>query len=621
MLVDNNNLQFQLAVRFVNQTNRHLFLTGNAGTGKTTFLKYIRDNCFKKLAIVAPTGVAAINAGAVTIHSFFQLPFGAFIPAQGAQTGGEFPEHTSPRFIHQETLLKNIRFNADKRTLLQELELLIIDEVSMVRADTMDAVDTILRHFRQQPLFPFGGVQILYIGDLFQLPPVVPNEEWDWLKLHYKSPFFFDAWAIQQAPPLCLELRKIYRQNDPAFINILNHVRNNRMTTEDMQRLHEHYKPGFQPAAGENYITLTSHNFQADQINQTELNKLSGKLHQFEAEITGQFSEKSFPAEKTLDLKEGSQIMFIKNDKGEVRRFFNGKIATIKKISGEKITVNFPGRKDDLVLEKEIWKNIRFNYNKEKNSIEEEELGSFSQYPVRLAWAITIHKSQGLTFEKAIIDAGASFAAGQVYVALSRLTSLEGLVLLSRIHPGCIDTDDRVIAFTTNGILQEEELEIQLKEDQKLSFGSSLVEAFNWSRLLECLEENIANYEHRQIPDKQQAIKLAKTWLENALQQQKTTIKFTKQIRQLLFTAEQDGFHELHKRMQAANAFFTKTIQDELIHPVNQHIREMKHKKKIKTYLAALEELKITIGRKKQQIDQATQTVSEIVNQHAKLQI
>jgi ATP-dependent exoDNAse (exonuclease V) alpha subunit len=621
MSMDHDNLNFQLAVRFVNQTDRHLFLTGNAGTGKTTFLKYIRDNCFKKLAVVAPTGVAAINAGAVTIHSFFQLPFGAFIPVEGGQTGWESQEHSSPRFFDKETLLKNIRFNSDKRTLIRELDLLIIDEVSMVRADTMDAVDTILRHFRQEPLIPFGAVQLLYIGDLFQLPPVVPNEEWDWLKHHYKSPFFFDSWALQQAPPLCLELKKIYRQHDPAFINILNHVRFNRMTTADMHRLHENYRPGFQPATGENFITLTSHNYQADQINQAELNKLAGNLHQFEAQITGQFNEKSFPAEKILDLKEGSQIMFIKNDKGEVRRFFNGKIATIKKISGEKITVTFSGRKDDMLLEKEIWKNIRFNFNKEKNTIEEEELGSFSQYPVRLAWAITIHKSQGLTFEKAIIDAGASFAAGQVYVALSRLTSLNGLVLLSRIHPGCIDTDERVVAFNKAGILEEEKLVKQLKEDQKLAFGSALIDAFNWSRLLDCLEENIVNAEQRQIPDKPHAVKIAKEWLEKAAMQQHTAIKFTKQIRQLLLTAEQDGFQELNQRMQAANSFFTKTLLDELINPINQHMREMKKKKKVKSYLAALEELKMIICRKKQQIDQAAQTVSEIVNQDRGLPI
>jgi hypothetical protein len=307
----------------------------------------------------------------------------------------------------------------------------------------LDAVDAVLRHIRRQPLFPFGGVQLLYIGDLFQLPPVVRNDEWDVLKEYYDSPFFFNALAVRQSPPVYIELKKIYRQTDDTFIHILNNIRNNVCTKEDLQKLHEHYKPDFAPAKEENYIVLTSHNEKADLINRRELQKLPGTVFSYKAEISGEFYDRSFPAEEILNVKVGAQIMFIKNDKGEFRRFFNGKIGIIKNIFDEKIYVSFPGETDTLVLEKETWQNIKYNYNKDSDKIEEEELGTFRQYPIRLAWAITIHKSQGLTFDKAIIDAGASFAPGQVYVALSRLTSLQGLILHSRIQSNCISTDSR----------------------------------------------------------------------------------------------------------------------------------------------------------------------------------
>src|SRR5882757_369185 len=524
MQTDTSNPVFQLAVQFVNQTARPIFLTGRAGTGKTTFLKYIRENSFKKMAVVAPTGVAAINAGGTTLHSFFQLPFGPYIPVARSGWDTDHSGATDPN-----SLFTNIRFNGNKRELLQELELLVIDEISMVRADVLDAVDTILRHFRQQPLIPFGGVQMLYIGDLFQLPPVVPEEEWKLLQHHYKSPFFFDAQVLRQAAPLYLELKKIYRQNEADFIHILNNIRNNRASRNDLDRLHQYYKPDFIPAKEENYITLTSHNAKADGINQAELSKLPVRQHAFEASVTGEFNDKAYPAEKTLQLKEGAQIMLIKNDKGESRRYFNGKIGTIKKLSAEKIVVVFPGEPDDLTLEKETWKNIRYHYDKEKDKIEEEELGTFSQYPVRLAWAITIHKSQGLTFEKAVIDAGASFAPGQVYVALSRLTSLNGLVLRSRILPYSISTDERVIGFTES-TLSDSVLEEQLQQEQLFYISQSLVRSFSWSKLVEQLQANYAEFDHRQIPDKIKALELGRSWLDKALQQQETAIKFSRQL-------------------------------------------------------------------------------------------
>src|ERR1044072_1971763 len=330
---DTSNHLFQLAVRFVNQTNRHLFVTGKAGTGKTTFLKYIRENTFKKMAVVAPTGVAAINAGGVTMHSLFQLPMGSFIPAM--QTGW----NSDKNFNTPHTLLKNLRINNDKKQLLQELELLIIDEVSMLRADLLDEIDCILRHVRKKQHEPFGGVQMLYIGDLFQLPPVVKNDEWDILRQQYRSPFFFDEQALQQSPPLYLELKKIYRQTDEEFIKVLNNIRNNKTTQADLDLLHKHYLPGYESAENENYITLTTHNAKADTINQAQLEKLNGNISDCKAEVTGDFNERAYPADVLLQLKEGAQIMFIKNDKGESRRFYNGKIGTISRIAGEEIEV------------------------------------------------------------------------------------------------------------------------------------------------------------------------------------------------------------------------------------------------------------------------------------------
>jgi uncharacterized protein YpbB len=604
---DISNEHFQLAVRFVNQTNRHLFLTGKAGTGKTTFLRYIQQNSSKKMAVVAPTGVAAINAGGVTMHSFFQLPFGPFIPIR--QTGWN---NSSSEVTDQHSLFKNIRFNNAKRELLRELELLVIDEVSMVRADMLDAIDAILRHFRRQPLLPFGGVQVLFIGDLFQLPPVVGNEEWDGiLKHHYASPFFFDAHVIKQAPPLYLELKKIYRQNEASFIHILNNLRNNTTTEEDLRQLHQHYYPGFIPDEHDHYITLTSHNYKADKINQYQLDRLDGEVFEFRGEIKGEFNEKALPAEMSLQLKTGAQVMFIKNDKGEFRRYFNGKLAIVKAITGEKITISFPDEEMELELEKETWKNIRYNYNKEKDNIEEEELGTFKQYPIRLAWAITIHKSQGLTFQKAIIDAGESFAPGQVYVALSRLTSMEGLVLYSRIQPHCINTDQRVIAFTS-AELAADQLQQELQQDRKAYIGRSILRSFDWTKLMAGWEAHYEGYEERQLPEKNAAVIRARAMLAKVTDQQEVAVKFTRQLEQLVTTAEIDGYKGLQQRLQAATGYFLKQLNDSDA-SLQQHINEVKVKQKVKKYVKELQELKLLFQRKKQSMEQALEIADGLV--------
>ena len=440
--MENNDI-FNLAADLVNYTDKHVFLTGKAGTGKTTFLRYIRENTHKNSAVVAPTGVAAINAGGTTLHSMMQLPFGLFIPEGTRPYTGQSREEMHDHH----SLTARLRITGTKRKVLEALELLIIDEVSMVRADLLDMVDTVLRFVRKRPQDPFGGVQLLYIGDMFQLPPVVKDEEAEIMRQYYKSVFFFDARVIRESPPVYVELTKVYRQSDERFIEVLNQVRNNALNEDGLALLQSRYLPGFEPATKENYITLTTHNYKADQINATALDALKTPGFEFEAEIREDFPEHALPVEKWLRLKKGAQVMFLKNDTETPRRYFNGKIGVVHAIARDEIKVLCPGEEYPITVAKETWRNIRYTYEANTKSVKEEELGTFTQYPLRLAWAITIHKSQGLTFEKAIIDAGQAFAPGQIYVALSRCTSLDGMVLRSVLHAGMVFADERIALF------------------------------------------------------------------------------------------------------------------------------------------------------------------------------
>ncbi|MCC7029321.1 MAG: AAA family ATPase, partial [Chitinophagaceae bacterium] len=398
---DETNHYFKLAADYVMNTASPVYLTGKAGTGKTTFLKYIKQHCSKNLVVVAPTGVAAINAGGVTMHSFFQLPFGAYVA--DARRGFGLNEHV----VDKNTLLSNLKIGGNKKKLILELELLIIDEVSMLRSDMLDAIDTVLRVVRRRHK-PFGGVQVLFIGDLHQLPPVVKDSEAPIFKTHYQSPFFFHAKVFEQTTPVFIELKKIYRQNEQHFIDILNNLRNNDLTVSDYEILNSRYDPTFRPDDNK-YITLTSHNVKADAINAEELEKIKDRSHEFRGEIKGDFSDKQLPTDLVLKLKVGAQVMFIKNDSSGQGRYYNGKIAIVDKIERNTILVRFPETNDLLEIEKETWENISYTHNENTNKVDEKVMGSFSQYPLRLAWAITIHKSQGLTFTHAIIDAGSSF--------------------------------------------------------------------------------------------------------------------------------------------------------------------------------------------------------------------
>ena len=456
MNYDTDNEMFQLAIQLVNQSNRNIFLTGRAGTGKTTFLKYIRENCPKQMAVVAPTGVAAINAGGVTIHSFFQLPLAPFIP----ESGGTGFQNNDQEVSNKHSLLSRLRFNSEKKKVLQQLEILVIDEISMVRCDTLDAIDTVLRHIRQRPAERFGGVQLLFIGDMLQLPPVIKEQEWSLLSEYYSGQYFFDGKVLQEDPPVYIEFNKIYRQRDEQFIGLLNQVRNNELDGEGMKILESRFQPSFRRSKQDGYIVLTTHNNKAGEINAKELNSLSGKLFSYNAEVQDEFSDRAYPADEVLYLKVGAQVMFIRNDAAEKgKRYFNGKIGTVSKLETDKIFVQCDDEVE-IEVQREKWENIRYTLNKSTRQLDSDVLGSFTQYPLRLAWAITIHKSQGLTFEKAIIDAGAAFAPGQVYVALSRCTNLEGMVLQSRVNSSSLFSDARIVEFSqrsaSSGQLQQE---------------------------------------------------------------------------------------------------------------------------------------------------------------------
>jgi hypothetical protein len=440
--LDKENVEFNNATEFVQQTDKLIYLTGKAGTGKTTFLKHIKSITDKNTVILAPTGVAAINAGGVTIHSFFQIPFGPFLPNDFRLRTNSFSTES------KETIYTTFKYQEEKKKIIENLELLIIDEISMVRSDVIDVIDKILRVFRKTNHLPFGGIQVMLIGDTFQLPPIANSNEWNILSQFYKTPFFFSSKVIEENKPLYIELKKIYRQNEQEFIDLLNRVRINKVSTNDFNILNSKYNPTF-VSNDSDYITLATHNNIVKQTNLTKLNQLETELFTFEANVNKIFPDNIMPTDRLLKLKVGSQIMFIKNGKG----VYNGKIGRIKELESNKIVVVYRDKQDEektIIVEREEWENIRYKYNREKKKIEEEIIGTFEQYPIRLAWAITVHKSQGLTFEKVIADLGSAFASGQVYVALSRCTSFNGLVLKSELHSNAIRTDLRVLEFAKN---------------------------------------------------------------------------------------------------------------------------------------------------------------------------
>ncbi|HUM46393.1 MAG TPA: AAA family ATPase, partial [Chitinophagales bacterium] len=580
---------FALTADFIQHTGQHIFLTGKAGTGKTTFLKHIKETSGKKMVVIAPTGVAAINAGGVTMHSFFQLPMGCFLPGSFR---GSFQSQNQVTDKHH--LLRNLRYSSEKMELMRKLELMVIDEVSMLRADWLDAMDILLRHIRRKQYEPFGGVQVLFIGDLYQLPPVANEQEWQYLRDYYATPFFFSAQVMNQANPLCIELKKVYRQSDEVFIHLLNRVRNNEVTEGDLERLQQLYQPNFKPKPEDHFITLTTHNYKADDINGAELKRLPGKEFIAKATLRGEFPERVFPVEHTLALKQGAQIMFIKNDVRD-KKYFNGKIGVLERMEhdGEEeyISVRFPENNEIIKVQQETWRNIRYSFNEKENRIDEEELGAFTQYPIRLAWAVTIHKSQGLTFKKAVIDAGSAFAAGQVYVALSRCVSLEGIVLRSPIRRDVIKTDESIVAYMQQQP-DVQQLESALAKEKEIFAIKTTLELFNLQPLAEQINTFIAFMGERKLEEKQKTIAGLQTIHENILILHDVAQKFQAQVQGIT----SDGLPEniavqLQDRVAKAKNYFGKEMDEKIIAPLELLNKELQHMNKVRQVLKAMKEV------------------------------
>jgi len=589
---DSDNITFNLASDLVKNTNISLFLTGKAGTGKTTFLKHIQNTSIKKMVIVAPTGVAAINAGGVTMHSFFQLPFLPFVKDANHGFG-------QIECVNRYTHFKNVKFNKEKIELLNELDLLIIDEVSMLRADMLDCIDETLKYYRRNQI-PFGGVQLLFIGDMFQLPPVTSDNEWSLLSKYYKSPFFFSSEAYQQLNPAHIELSKIYRQKEEKFINLLNNIRHNNMDEYDFELLQERFDPDA-ARYQDGLITLTTHNRTADSINQQKLAELEQESIVFEGEINGDFNEKSLPAEKSLELKEGAQIMFIKND--IEKKYFNGKLAKIKSIARDEIIVEFESG-NQLKIEKEVWKNIRYNLNRDENVIEEEEIGSFKQFPIRLAWAITIHKSQGLTFDRLAIDAGASFAAGQVYVALSRCRTFDGLTLLSRIYQNSILSDERIVNFSIKK--SNEQALMDGLEDAKFEYSlSQLYKTFDLRKVVQEYAQFEAYTATKQIPEKEETLQHLSAIIRNLNEHRIVADKFKIRIEELIKQNPIDN-DLISERVKSAKMYFSVKLLDDAYKPLQSIETNLKLKAKTKQFITNLQKVKSFIIKRINDIETAT---------------
>ena len=534
------NDELRTAWDFVEHTGRSIFLTGKAGTGKTTFLKTVVEQSKKRSIVVAPTGVAAINAGGMTIHSFFQLPFTPYVPNARIQS--------------------KFDFGKEKRRIIASLDLLIIDEISMVRSDLLDAIDSVLRRYRDH-YKPFGGVQLLMIGDLQQLTPVVTPEDEALLKPYYDTPYFFGSKALQQIEYVTILLSQVFRQEDVAFLDVLNHIREAQPSDHDIAVLNQRYQPAFIPKQGEGYIRLTTHNYLADTYNENELKKLPGHSYTFQAQIEGNFPEYSYPTSEVLTLKEGAQVMFVKNDPTGDHRYYNGRIGEVVEISESRVCVLCAGDVEGIEVEPLEWENAQYQLNPETRVIESKVQGTFRQLPLRLAWAITIHKSQGLTFERAIIDANLSFAPGQVYVALSRCKTLEGMVLSAPIEARAIIADKRVEDYISH---QEEEAQRSISQLPQLKeeyYRFLLLELFDFHDIFykeEHLLRLMTEFFYHAFTD---TTELHKRVLSNfSSQTMSVSEKWLQKIRQL--PMEQLHTEEFQERVKRSAEWFETSIHD-----------------------------------------------------------
>lgn len=549
------NPELQLAFDFVQYTNRNIFLTGKAGTGKTTFLHNLKKVSPKRMVVVAPTGVAAINAGGVTIHSFFQMPLGPQIPLELLGKSQQAVDLSNPRAAAK-------KFSKNKINIIKSIDLLVIDEISMVRADLLDGIDEVLRRFRNRSK-PFGGVQLLMIGDLHQLAPVVKEDEWELLKDYYDTYFFFGSKALQKTNHVSIELKQIFRQSDSRFIRMLNKVRQNEIDNETIDELNKHFDRDFIQGDHEGYITLTTHNYQAQEINESRLKRIDAKPATFKASVSGDFPEHAYPTEFELTLKVGAQVMFVKNDPSREKLFYNGKIGKVEDIDDDTITVNCPGDQSPITVERAEWQSIKYYIDDETKEIKEDVIGTFVQLPLKLAWAITIHKSQGLTFEKAIIDARDAFAHGQVYVALSRCKSLEGLVLSSKLTPHSIKSD-KVISNVTRDIEENPPSQQQLN-DSKATFQHELLfELFDFAstyrrceQLLKVVLENLPSLEKSAFETFDRMKTAVKADMVDVAE------KFRTQVQQLIAqNPDAEKNISLQERIKKASDYFIEKISN-----------------------------------------------------------
>ena len=549
------NQKLQFVEDLVLHTDAHIFLTGKAGTGKTTFLKSLPAKTHKRMVVVAPTGVAAINAGGQTIHSFFQLPFGPQLPEGAQDPTGRIKETFSLQFQ---------RFTRTKLKIMRTLDLLVIDEISMVRADVLDAVDAVLRRARRSSK-PFGGVQLLMIGDVHQLAPVAKPDEWELLAPYYKTTYFFGSRVLQKTEYLCVELDHIYRQHDTDFITLLNKVRDNRMDAECVQLLNSRYLPNFRPTEG--YITLTTHNYQADDLNQRRLAEIKSKSMMFKAVIEGVFPQSLYPCKEELELKIGAQVMFVRNDPNPEKAYYNGKIGRLTGCDEENGELEVTCGDERIAVTPVRWPNLEYTLNEETQAIEEKEIGSFTQIPLRLAWAVTIHKSQGLTFDKLVVDARQAFAHGQVYVALSRCTSLEGLVLKTKLDAGAL-VGDGVVDYFVEQMPEKEPSQEKVDSLRKAYELETILELFDFQgiyrttgRLAKVVTEHHTLFDGEML---QNVVRFRDSVKKELVDVQS---KFEKQIRQLHQSALYEANPTLQERMQKGVAYFhgqLKPLSDDL---------------------------------------------------------
>ena len=598
-----NENTIDLAAQFVNSTASHIFLTGKAGTGKTTFLRDIAERTHKKYAIVAPTGIAALNAGGVTIHSMFQLPFGTYLPDRSPS--GSFSTDSS--IFTEFTLGKKHFLSAAKKQVLREIDILIIDEVSMLRADILDAIDYRLRSARGNHHQSFGGVQVLMIGDLFQLPPVVRDHEWSYLRRYYHSIHFFEAKCLQSEGFVYIELEKIFRQTDEEFIHLLNNFRNNVPTAADIEKLNSRYKSPAELKDLTDIITVTTHNHLADQLNRDSLRKLNSPLFTYTAEIIDEFPETIYPIPEKLELKVGSQVMFVKNDSSGEGKYYNGRIAKVIKLDDDCIEVSMRDTNETYILVQEEWENKKYRVNEVSRELDEEIIGKFRQFPIKLAWAITVHKSQGLTFDRAVLDVGSAFASGQVYVALSRLKSLDGLILRTRIDQNVVPSDPEIVSFSGRKAVQGR-LEHLLTEHREMFLQRLVTTTFDFAGLVRQLGYIAGDADLGEFTA--EGMKPVLQDVKDQLQKEGgNTSGFRNQLMKMLSSKE---YGPLRERLEAGSSYYRKLLL-KCLKELLVHTEEVKQLKRQRGYLSDLAEVDQLLMKKLEEIIKVSRVVSCVV--------